>query len=123
MFAERHEVSLTTDASGDCVAYTGVITGRILGIRYVKPVSGGFDNGVAFACTLEATGQAVWSQSSVNASATVYPTAQVHSILGAAAVNGTDPVLSHITAAKDRLKIVVSSGGNVKAGTVHVIVG
>lgn len=120
MYVERHEVSITTDASGNAEVYTGRITGRILGIRYVK---NNFDNGITFACTLEATGQAVWSQSSVNASATVYPTAQVHSILGAAAVNGTDPVLSHIAAANDRLKIVVSSGGNAKTGTVHVIVG
>ena len=36
MFAERHVVEITTDASGAGVGYTPVLTGAMQTIRYVK---------------------------------------------------------------------------------------
>lgn len=122
MYAERHEVPLTTDASGDATGYTPVITGRILGVRYVKD---DFADGVDFEITLEATGETVWDEDNVNASATRSPRQATHSTAGVAALyaSGGEAVGGYIVAANDRVKIVVANGGDTKSGTFHVIVG
>jgi hypothetical protein len=120
-YIQRHEVSLTTDAGGDVTGYTPVITGKLSQIRYVKT---DFADGVTFAVTAEATGETLWSQAAVNASATVAPRQATHSTAGAAALyaGGGSAVLDKISLALDRVKIVVSAGGNVKTGTMHVVI-
>lgn len=120
MYTERHEISVTTASDGSATAYSGVLSGRIYGIHYVK---GTFSNGVDFAITLEKTGETLWTQSDVNASVSKYPAAQVNKTDGSAAVSGVDPVLDRIVASKDRVKIVIASGGNATTGTFHVVVG
>lgn len=120
MYIERHEVSITTNADGDATGYTGVMSGRIYGIRYTKV---DFADGVDFTMTLEKTGETVWTEQNVNASKSAYPAAQITKTDGTAAVTGTDPVLDRLVCCKDRLKIVVAAGGNVKSGTFHVLVG
>lgn len=121
-YAERHTVTVTTDAAGDGTGYTPVITGKIKQIRYVKS---NFDNGVDFDVTLEATGEVLWDEDNVNASKSVAPRIATHTTLGVAAVFAAagEPVLDCLTAARDRVKIVVANGGNVKSGTFHVVVG
>src|SRR3546814_18979918 len=54
MQVRRETVAVTTDASGAATEYTDTVTGRVLGIRYVK---GDFDDGVDFTLTSEATGR------------------------------------------------------------------
>lgn len=122
MYAERHVVALTTDSSGNATGYTPVVTGPIRTIRYVKT---DFDNGIDVTVTLEATGEAVWTGTDVNASATVAPRQATHSVAGAASAyaSGGTAVNDMIVAASDRVKIVVAQGGNVKSGTFHVVVG
>lgn len=122
MYAERHVVNLTTDGSGNATGYTPVVTGRILGIRYVKT---DFADGVDFTVTAEATGESIWAESDVNASATRSPRQATHTTAGAAALyaSGGVAVLGHIVVVQDRVKVVVASGGNGKTGAVHVIVG
>lgn len=122
MYAERHVVTITVDASGDGEGYTPVVTGPIRTIRYVK---GDYADGVDFTVTLEATGEAVWSGTNVNASATVAPRQATHGVDGAASLyaSGGEPVEDLIVAAQDRVKIVVASGGNATSGTFHVVVG
>jgi hypothetical protein len=119
--AERYAVALTTDAAGDVTGYTPVITGKISQIRYVKT---DFANGVDFDVTLEATGETVWDQNDVNASATVAPRQATHSTAGVAALYaaGGTAVQDKIALANDRVKIVVSQGGDVKSGVVHVVI-
>lgn len=121
MYAERHEVAITTDASGDGTGYTPVITGRISSIRYVKT---DYADGVDMTVTLEATGESVWSESDVNASATRAPRQATHSTAGAAALYAAAgaAVNDAIVAVNDRVKIVVASGGATKSGTFHVVV-
>lgn len=121
-YAERHVVSLTTDASGDVTGYTPVVTGPIRTIRYVKT---DFADGVDFTVTLESTGESVWAESDVNASATRAPRQATHSIAGAASLYaaGGTAVTDQIVAVRDRVKIVVAQGGNVKTGAVHVVIG
>lgn len=121
MYAVRHTVALTTAADGSATGYTPNVTGRILGIRYVKT---DFDNGVDFAITLEATGQAVLTLTDQNASGSFYPRVPVQDDVGAdATLDGTRKMREPVVAVNDRVKIVIAQGGNVKSGTVYVIVG
>lgn len=115
-------MTVTTDASGDATAYTDTINHGILSqVRYVKT---DFANGVDFTITSEQTGETIWTQSDVNASATVAPRQATHTTAGVAALyaGGGSAVLAPIALAKDRIKIVVGSGGNVKTGTFHFLV-
>lgn len=121
MTVRRFVVPLTCDASGDGIMYTPPLYGEIVSLRYVKT---DFADGVDFACTLETTGEAVWSESNVNASATRHPRAATHSTAGAAALyaSGGVAVLNRIAVGGDRLKIVVDEGGVSKSGTLHVTI-
>lgn len=111
MYAERNSVAVTTAADGTATAYSPNVTGEIHAISYVKT---DFANGVDFAVTLEATGEVVWTGTDVNASAVVYPL-----VAGTVAGTGVASTLVQvpIVAANDRIKIVISSGGNTKSGT------
>lgn len=121
MYPKKYTVTVTTDGSGNATAYSEVIRGPILAIHYVK---NDFAAGVDFAITLEATGEGLWTQNDVNASASVYPRVGVHDVAGVAAtLNGTQAMRDVISAADDRVKVVISSGGATKSGTFLVIVG
>ena len=122
MFAKRHSVALTTDASGDATGYTNAVNGRIHTVRYAKT---DFADGVDFTVTLESTGETVWAESDVNASATRAPRQATHGTDGTASLYAAtgEPVEGFIVAADDRIKIVVASGGNAKSGTFHFVVG
>ena len=124
-YAERHDVSVTTDASGDSTDYSPVITGRIVNVIYTKDGSTPFDNGVDFTITLEGSGQNVWVETDVNASKTVAPRQPTHDTVGAASLYAAagEPVEDYIMAAKDRVKIVIAQGGNAKKGKFIIIMG
>lgn len=119
-YVERHTVAVTTESGGTATAYSPVVTGKISSIRYVK---GNFDNGVDFTITAEATGETIWTQADVNASATVAPRQATHTTAGAAAVyaSGGEGVLDKIALANDRVKIVIAQGGNATSGTFHIV--
>jgi hypothetical protein len=83
-----------------------------------------FANGVDFAVTAEATGENIWTEADVNASASRYPRAPTHSQAGVAslyAAAGT-AVQAPVGVSNDRVKIAITSGGNAKTGTFHVMV-
>lgn len=121
----RYQISLTTDGSGDATGYSPRISGKIHSIQYVK--DGGanpFANGVDFAITAEATGENIWTESDVNASAVRYPRAPTHSQAGVAslyAAAGT-AVQAPVGLASDRVKIAIAQGGATKVGKFHVLV-
>lgn len=121
-YAERHKITVTTNAAGAGTGYTPIVSGKIRQIVYDKT---DFDNGVDFDVTLEATGEVVWDQDNVNADAVVAPRIATHTTLGVAALYAAagQPVLDCIVAAHDRVKIAVTNGGNVKSGVFYVIVG
>lgn len=118
-YAERHVVSITTASDGSATAYSPVVTGKLSRIRYAKT---DFANGVDFAITAESTGEALWTGTDVNASATVAPRQPTHDTVGAAALYaaGGSGVLDKIALANDRVKIVIASGGDTKTGTFHI---
>jgi hypothetical protein len=121
-FFQTFEVDVVTAADGSATAYSPNVNGYIHQIRYVKT---DFANGVDFAITIEGTGQNVWTQNDVNASATVAPRQPTHDLAGAAALYAAagQPVNDRIAIAADRLQIVIASGGNVKSGKFYVTVG
>jgi hypothetical protein len=119
----RYKLSVTTAADGTVVAYTPRIDGKIHSIQYVKDGTIPYAAGVDFAITAEATGENIWTEADVNASAVRYPRAATHSQAGVAslyAAAGT-AVQAPIGLANDRVKISISSGGNAKVGVFHVL--
>lgn len=119
-YAERHVVAVTTAADGSATAYSPVLTGKISQIRYVK---NDFATGVDFTITAEATGETIWTESNVDASATRAPRQASHGTDGAAALYaaGGAAVNVPIALANDRVKIVIANGGNAKTGTFHIV--
>lgn len=120
-YAQREVVAVTTAADGSATAYSGVITGKLSQIRYVKT---DFDNGSTFTITSEATGETLWTETGVNASATRAPRQATHSTAGAASLYaaGGAAVNDKIALANDRVKIVIASGGATKTGTFHIVI-
>lgn len=123
MFAQRLSVAITTDASGDGTGYSDHIPYGLLNqIRYVKT---DFADGVDFTITAEATGETLWAESNVNASATRAPRQATHGTDGAAALYAAagEAVRDKIAIVNDRIKVVVAQGGNAKSGTFHFVLG
>jgi hypothetical protein len=120
MTIRRFVVPVTVDDSGDAEFYSPHIRGKIISIRYVKS---DFADGVDFTITGEISGQGIWSEEDVNASATRYPRAATHSTAGAAALyaSGGTAVNDRI-ALDERIKIVVADGGDTKSGAFHITV-
>ena len=113
----RFVVPITVDESGDAVVYTPVMFGHLVSIRYVKD---DFADGVDFTCVLEDSGETVWAEESVNASATKHPRAAAHSTAGAALTyDGTYAVSEKIAVSGERIQITVADGGNATSGTLH----
>ncbi len=119
-YAQRVAVPIVTAADGSATVYSDAVTGLLSQIRYVKPQSGGFADGSTITVTLESTGEAVWSESNVNASATRAPRQPTHSAAGAAALYAAagTAVNEKIAVANDRFKIVIANGGNAALATL-----
>lgn len=120
MTVRRFVVPVLTE-SGGATVYTPAIYGHIESIRYVK---GDFADTVDFAITAESTGEGIWSEENVTASATRHPRAATHSVAGAASLyaSGGTAVNGKIALGGDRVKIVVTNAGDGKVGTFHVTV-
>jgi hypothetical protein len=119
VYAERQTIPATTAADGSATVYSAVVTGRISSLRYVKAVSGNFDDGVGITVTGETTGIAVLVVANMNASATYRPVAPASK-----AADGTASTLTEtpIVLVAERLKVVIASGGNVKTGSFYLTV-
>jgi hypothetical protein len=119
-YAQRVAVTVTTAADGSATAYSDVLTGKLSQIRYVKT---DFDNGSTFTITAEATGETLWTEAAVNASATRAPRQATHSTAGVAALYAAagTAVNDLIALANDRIKIVIAAGGNTKTGVFHFV--
>jgi hypothetical protein len=125
MFPVTNVVTVVTGAdSGAGTGYTPNLTGRVLAIRYVKDGSAGYSDGQTITTTNEKTGATIWTQTAVNASATVCPRQATHSTAGVAATfDGTHAVNDFCYVANERISIVLSNAGNSKTGTFYVTVG
>jgi hypothetical protein len=119
-----YEVTVTTDASGDAVAYApsaGRARGRLESIQYEKV---DFADGVDFTITDEETGESLWTDTSVNASEIVRPRAPVMDQAGAARLYAdAGTAVADKIAVVSRIKIVIAQGGNAKSGIFRILVG
>jgi hypothetical protein len=116
MYVRRVTINATTDGSGDATVYSGRVTGKVLGVAYVKD---DFADGVDFTITTEASGETVWAQENVNASAVKYPRRLVQDTVGVDIAATYDSIYM----GNDRLKIVIASGGATKSGTFYLLMG
>jgi len=121
MTIRRFEVDVTTAADGSATAYSPYLSGYINDIQYVKT---DFADGVDFTITAEATGRTLWAESDVNAAAVRAPRQPTHSTAGVAALfaAGGTAVNDKIALGRDRVKIVIASGGNAKTGSFVITV-
>jgi hypothetical protein len=120
----RYKVSVTTDGSGNAIGYSPRIAGKIHSVQYIKDGTTAYTDGVDFTLTSEATGENIWTETNVNASAVRYPRAATHSQAGVAALFAADGtgVFDKIGIASDRVKIAIAQGGAAKVGAFHVLV-
>lgn len=120
-YIRKLTVAVTTASDGSATVYSEVFTGKISQIRYVKT---DFANGVDFTITVDGTGEGVWTESNVDASATRAPRQATHGVDGAASLyaSGGTAVQVPIAVAHDRIKIVIASGGDTKTGTFYILV-
>jgi hypothetical protein len=123
MAIRRFTVPLTTGTATG-TAYTPYFSGKIESVQYIKAGSNNFTDGVDFAITADVTGETIWAQDNVNASAVVRPRAATHTTAGVAALyaaSGT-AVLDKIALSRDRVKVTVAQAGNGTTGTFVVTV-
>ncbi len=120
----RHKLTLTTASDGTVTGYTPRVSGKVHSVQYVKDGATPFSNGVDFTVTAEATGENIWTEADVNASAVRYPRAPTHSQAGVAALYaaGGVGVLAPIAVANDRIKVAIAQGGSAKLGAIHVLI-
>jgi hypothetical protein len=121
MWIEEHIVVVASDGDGDGVGYTPPVTGRVLGIHYVKD---SYAAGVDIDVSTENFGVALWSEDDVNASKSLYPRVAVQGTDGVdATLDGTRPMLEPAPVADERIKITVAQAGASKSGQFTVLVG
>lgn len=119
MYARRLSTTLVTASDGSVTGYVDVDFGVLSQIRYVKT---DFADTVDFAITAEATGENLWTEQNVTASATRAPRQATHSVAGVASEFGTGfAVTDKIAIANDRIKIAITNGGSAKTGTFHFV--
>ncbi len=123
----RASLTITTDVDGNGIGYlvsvgSGVDCGYIRAIRYVK---NNYDNGVGVVITGEISGIAILTIANMNATVTKFPRGSASK-----QVDGTDaeyasgyPVKVLIPIVNERIKVVVSSGGDTKTGLFHIWIG
>lgn len=117
----KFEIDLTTNSGGAATAYSPYLSGFIDSIQYVKT---DFADGVDFTITAEATGEAILSLTDQNSATKLRPRAATHTTAGVASLyaSGGTAVTDRIALARDRVKVVVAQGGNVKTGTIIVAI-
>ena len=117
-YAQRQTVTVTTDAAGAATVYSRHFDGILRLLKYSKHGSTPFADGVDFAITVEATGQDILTRSDVNAGITVSPANR----LERGDVYNNTSTDCPVVLAQDRVKIVITNGGNTKIGSFDIVV-
>lgn len=117
----RYAIAVTTAPDGSATAYSPYLSGYIQDIQYVKT---DFADGVDFTITAEAYGRTLWAENDVNAAAIRAPRQPTHTTAGVASLyaSGGTAVNDKIALSRDRVKVVIASGGATKTGTFIVMV-
>lgn len=117
-------IPATTAADGTFTGYSIPVRGRVLQVAYV-PGSPALDTASVIALTGESSGIVIASHGSLGTAAfnRAYQ-APVYGTTGTAALYaaGGTAVLSPIALAGERIKLVISAGGNAGVGTFNIYV-
>ncbi len=121
MSLRRFEITVVTDGAGAATAYSPYLSGYIQQIEYIKT---DYAAGVDFTVTAEATGETIWAELNVDASAIRAPRQATHSTAGVAALYaaGGTAINDRIAIGRDRVKIVIAAGGATKTGKFIILV-
>lgn len=120
-WVRRLTVAVTTEPDGSAVAYSEPIDyGLLSQIRYVKV---DFADEVDFTITVEGTGETLWAEQNVTASATRAPRQATHGTDGTPALHAVEgsAVGAPIAIADDRIKVAIANGDAAKSGTFHFL--
>jgi len=110
----KHEVTITTDASGDATVYSGVVRGVVKAITYVP---GTIVTGGDLTITAENSGLAIVTITNAGTSTvTWHPRA-----LASKVADGSDATdaFTELPLFDERIKCVVAQGGATKTGTIN----
>jgi hypothetical protein len=118
------KLAVVTAADGTATAFMNKVSGKVHSVQYLKDGTNAYADTVDIALTAESTGESIWSEANVTASATRYPRAPVHTQAGVAALYaaGGTAILDKIAISNERIKIALAQGGNAKTGTFIVLV-
>lgn len=114
MGLKRLIVPVTVSVGGAATVYSKRFSGYVHKIVYAKE---NFADGVDFDITLEVTGEELWNEDNVNASAVQIPRALVQTTLGV-----DTAYYDLIAAGHDRVKIMIAAGGVSTSGKFHILV-
>jgi hypothetical protein len=113
------EVTITTAADGSAVVYSGKVSGRLIGIKYV-PGSSQLATGTDLAIIGETSGQAILTKTNAGTSTVwYYPVAPANKVADAAA---STLVEVPIYLLDERIKVTVAEGGDTKTGQIGFLV-
>lgn len=118
MTTRKFVVAAVVAPDGSGTFYSPYFSGAIESIQYVKT---DYADTVDFTITLDGTGETVWTESNVTAAAIKRPRSAAHSTVGVAAtLDGTRPMLDKIVVSRDRVKIIIASGGTSTTGSFTI---
>ena len=113
---ERTQATITTDVAGNATVYLGTrLRGSVHAIKYT---AGTLDAGTDLVITGEDTGVAILTDSPA-ADEWFYPRAFPNKVTDGAA--GTVPT-EDVHVLKERIKVVVSQGGNAGVGSIDIFI-
>jgi hypothetical protein len=123
-------LTLTVNASGDATVYSaGLVSGRVLQIRYVVDATIPLATGADLTITGETTGVAIATITNIGTGSLTWATRQptypiANTAQGTAALYAaTFGVLEPVYIGGERIKCVVAAGGDSKTGQLHILVG
>lgn len=121
MSLRKFTVPVTTAADGSATVYSPYLSGYVHQIQYVKT---NFADGVDFTITAEATGETIWTEANVNAAVVKAPRQATHTTAGVASLyaSGGTAVQERIALSRDRVKIVIATGGNATTGSFNILI-
>lgn len=124
MSITSYKVTVTTDGSGNASEKTLPITGFLEHVGYTPHGSTPLDTGADLDITGESSGIVVANHDNIGTSPFTRAYRQAtHGVDGAAATyDGTEPVLTRIALAGERLAVAIANGGAAKSGTFEFVV-
>jgi len=113
MFVEKMTVALTTDASGDVVAYSGNVA--YAKISDITITQGTLEDNFSLLIEGETSGKLILNKADVTESETIAPRQSTHATDGSSGEGEDDIVI-----ANERIKVTVAGGGNAKTGSIEI---